>query len=792
MELRGLKLAIRNLIKDSNHTMINVIGLTLSISFSFLIFHFVKDQVNYDAHLPNAENIYRISSNFRLNGHQDIYSNTPRPMGKTLVDEFPSILAATKFMGYNGLQNHRGYIWYNENYVQSEHLYAADSNFLTVFELLLIEGDKSALHHPNQAIISESFARKLFGNETALGKVLKLENQSNVQVTGVFKDLPNASYIPFEVLVSYTTFFRSADSEKWWYGGHVYTYIKTTQKFRSEDVHRQWDSFFTKYMKSTFDQLNGTATIIIQPLLEIYLSKEFIWEPYPHSDFTNIRIFTSIGIFLLIVAGFNYTNLSLSHLYYRQEEMRTKRILGASKIQLVKQNFSEAILVALLVALLSVSLLGTILPAFDAFTNRRQPLELITLSNLVIIFGLSFFITLLFSIYPSIKMAARANNGNEVPQIGIRKFFVIGQLALAMVVITCTIIVINQLAHVKNMNPGFEKDNLMLVFIRDREVKRNLDAFQNEIDQLAGIVSTSRVDETPGSGANEFTYQMQNTEGEYVSTPSQTLEVGLNFIATMGIKLIAGRVFETQDDEYRGLIINEFLAQKIGIEPQEIIGTKVKFGLGDESERSIIGVVKDFRIGSAQEPDQAMTLGYRKLSSQYILARLPAENQQEVIDQMKALWASQNSTLPFQYTLVTDEFDSLLKAEDRLFKLLMVGSVLIIFIACLGLIGLVSQTIARRTKEIGIRKVVGAGSFHLYMLLQKEYMKTFLISFVLGSIAAWYIGGKWLEAYSYRIEINFLPFLIAGAISLIIVLITLSFHTINVIKSNPIDSLRDE
>ena len=792
MELRGFKLALRRLIKDSNHTLINVIGLTVSISFAFLIFIFVAEQLSYDKQFPNAENIYRISSDFRLNGHRDVYSNSPRPMGKTLVEEFPSIVTATKIVGYNGLQNHRGFLWFKENYVSCEHLYAVDSNFLKVFDLSLIKGDKNALNHPNQAIISKSFAKKLFGQNEAMGQIIRLENQSKVQIAGIFEDLPNATYMPFEVLVSYTTLYNTPENEIWWYGAHVYTYIKTSPSFTPEDVYSQWDNFFNKYMRSTFEELNGTATIIIQPMLDLYLTPEFIWEPYPHSDLTNIRIFASIGVFLLIVAGFNYTNLALSHSYYRIEEIRTKRVLGATKIHLIKQNLTEALLMALFVALLAFSLVGTVLPVFDEFTNRRNEFELITLSNLGAIFGLSILVTLLSSIYPSMKMAMLTDKNSKPTRLGIRKLFVTGQLTLAILVIISTIIVIDQLTYVKNMDPGFDKDDLMIVFIRDRQIKKNPGAFQNELNKLSGVVSTSRIDEIPSSGPNEFTYSMQNKDGDYESIPSQTFEAGLNFVPTMGLDLLAGRTFKEQDDEFTGVIINEFLAKKMGREPHEMIGTKLRFGSDDEVERSVIGVVKNFKISSAQEPIQAMTIGYRKVTNRYLLVRLSKQNQQEVIDQIKLRWNDTGSTLPLQYTLMSDEFNGLLQAEDRLFELLIVGSFLIILIACLGLVGLVSQTIVHRTKEIGIRKVVGAGSSQLYFLLQKDFLKTLAVSFALGSIAAWYIGKMWLEGYSYRIDMDYSQFLLAGFISLCIVVFTLSFHILKAIRSNPVDSLRDE
>lgn len=793
MEFRGIKLAIRKLVKDSNHTLINLIGLTASVSFSFLIFLYVIDQTSFDEHIPDAENVYRIAADFRISGHQDIYSNTPRPMGVTLVEEFPSILASTKIMGYNGLQNHSGYLKYNENTIQSDHFFAADSNFLKVFNIPLLKDNPRALHNPNTAIISETLARKLFREEEAVGKSITLENQSNVLITGVFRDLPNATYLPFEIIVSYTTFFSQAKSEIWWYGGHVFTYIRTTDSFDPNEVFDQWDSFFKKYMKQTFDQLNGSASIIFQPLLDLYLTEEFIWEPYPHGSITNIRIFTVIGIFLLLVAGFNYTNLSISYAFRRQAEMRTRKIIGATQSQIIQQSFLESTIISLLVGLLSISLVGTLLPLFNQFTRQSSPINLLSEpAYLLVILGLSILLTTLASIYPSFKTAAMANQKNPSGNLIIRKVFVTGQLTIAIALITCTIIVINQLSYVKNMDVGFDKENLIAVHLRDQTVRKDLDAFQNELSGIPGITNSTNIDETPKSGPNEFTYQMQNKSGDYISNPSQTLETGQNFLSTMGLELIAGRSFKTEDDEYKGVIINEFLTEKMGYQPGEVIGVRIKFGENDKINRKVIGVVKDFKLGSAQEPKQAMTIGYRERGSRYLMIRLNDLNQQKTIEEIKSLWANFGSTLPFQFTFISDEFEDLLVTENRLFELLVIGSILIIFISCLGLVGLASHTVAKRTKEIGIRKVLGARSYQLYILLQKDFLKTFIVAFIVGSVLASYVGHIWLASFSYRINIDISPFAVSALVSLSIVLLTLSFHSFQVIRANPVESLRDE
>lgn len=795
MLLKEIRLAFRRIITDINYSIINLIGLTISISFSFLIYIYISDETSFDQHIPDADNIYRISSDFELSGHRDIYSNAPRPMGPALVDEFPSILAATKIMGYNGLQNHSGYIRSNEKTIHSPHLFAADSNFLKVFNLPLLEGNANGLHHPNTTLISEAMALKLFGKATGvIGEKIKLENEMTVEVSGVIKEQSQPTYLPFEVIVSYTTFYSTSESEIWWYGGHVYTYVRTQSDFDPELINENWQPFYDKYMKSTFDELNGTAKIIFQPLRKLYLSPEFIWEPYPHGSMGNIRIFASIAIFLLVVAGFNYINLSLSHSYYKQDEVWVRKVLGASKSNIVRQQLLESLILSFFTSLLSISLLSTIFPLFTDQLRHSYPFSFIKHPGMIaMIFGMSALLAIFSNIYPATYLARHFKyQGPSEKKIIIRRIFVTGQQVIAIVLIVCTLVVVDQINYLKNMDVGFDQNGLILVNIRDSKIKKNLDAFQHSVDNIAGVLGTTRIDETPRSGPNEFTYLIQNKNGEYVSNPSQTLEVGLNFLSTLGMELIAGRPFSREDHEYQGVIINSFLAEKLGYEFDEVIGVKIKFGEDDERSRSVIGVVKDFRMGSAQQMSQSMTLGYWATSNRHLMIRLQPGHEKEVLDLIRDEWLAFGSDLPFQYAYVSDEFDFLLEAENRLYSLLIIGSVLIIFISCLGLLGLTAHTVAHRTKEIGIRKVMGAGSIQLYLLILKDFFKTYLIALLIGLLIAWFIATWWLENYPVRVNFDMINYGITSFISFTIILLTLSFHAVKAIYANPAESLRDE
>lgn len=800
MLLQELKIVLRKLQNEFNYTLINLTGLTLGISFATLIYVYVNEKLSYDQHIPDAHNIYRVASDFELSGHRDIYSNSPRPIGAALVNEFPGILWSTKVMGYNGLTTHGGYLKVEDDNIYCGHLYAADSNFINVFQLPLLAGDLRALHDPNSAVISRSMAKKLFNKEEVLGESFVLENQQRVQVTGIFEDHAQPTYLTFEVLVSYRTFFDSEQSEKWWYGGHVFTYIRTVDGFEPADVYRNWEPFFNKYMKPTFDDLNGTAAIILQPLTDIFLWEEYIWEPYEHGNKRNLLIFSAIGVFLLLVASFNYTNLSLSQSLFRAKDVGIKKVLGSGRHSLIRNRILESLVLSWMASLLAVSLLTALTPVLSQFAETSFGLHFFERPTLLFwIFGVGTGCGLVASIYPALFESSftftqvfktRVVSSRKIP---IRKIFVLGQQMISVVLIICTLVVIDQINFVRSRDIGFDPSNLAIVEIKDRQLKENLQAFTDELTTVSGVRSLTMMDESPGTGMNEFSFLMQTRDGSYISNPSQMIGVGLDFIETMGLTLVAGRSLLEKDVKFTGVVINEFLAEKMGYSPDEAVGVKLKFGPDEEVYRSVVGVVRNFSMSSAQVPMKAMTISYSPRHHWFLVIRLSEKNQQEILSTIEGITRKHGGTLPFTYSFLSDELDSLLGREDRLYHLLILGSILIIFISCLGLLGLTAHSAIQKTKEIGIRKVVGAGDRELFWILTREFVKTYLWAFVGGSVLAWIVAAQWLSGYAYRVDFNWLNILIAGVVSFAIVLFTLSLHSLKIINSNNlVENLRYE
>ncbi len=789
------------MLKDRAYTFINIIGLTLGISFSFLIFLYVSYELSFDDHIDQSENVYRLAADFTLDGHRDIYSNVPRPIGAALVREYPGIKSSVRLVGYNGLQVHEGLIWDEEDYVTSKNAFVVDSSFFEVFRLPLIAGDSStALKEPKSIVISESMANNIFGGETALGKLLKLEEGEEAVVTGIFADIDKPTYLPFDILISYNTYFNYQYAADWWYGAHVYTYVRTTPEFKPSDVNNNWLPFFEKYMKQTFDRLNGTADVIFQPLTSLHLAPEYIWEPYAHGSLQNVYVFIVVGAFLLIVACFNYTNLALSKSLSRAKEVGVRKALGASKQSLSFQFISESVLTALIASLISISFIIAILPTFNQLVGQNLTLNFLDKPlTLLIILCIGVVVGIISGVYPAFHIssleAAKVLKGGLTDSgsnnLSVRKGLVMFQQVISLSLIICTLVVIDQVVFARHRDIGFDKDNLVLIDLRDEAIRSKIKAFQQDVSNIAGVENVTRMNDTPMSGLNEFSYMVEKANGEFESIPTQLMEVSDNYLETMGIELLSGRTFIEADSNYKSVLINKYQANYLGYTTQEVVGARFRFPEDDE-KRTIIGVVNNFSMGSATDPLKSLTISYYNGGRRYMGIRVSNQNQAEVIEKIAMLWKSYEPTYPFEYTFMDEQLDSLLGKEDRLYNLLVFGSILIIFVSCLGLFGLVSFTALQRTKEIGIRKVLGANSFKLYYTLIHDFIKLSAMAFVIAAGFSWYFGTMWLDNFAFRTDFDWFNLIIAALASILITLITLSYHAQKVIKANPVDSLKEQ
>jgi len=805
MNLNFIKIAIRNMLKDRAYAFINIIGLSLGVAFSFLIFLYVLNETSYDKHISGSENVYRLAADFTIDDHEDIYSNVPRPMGQALVREYPGITSSVRVVGYNGLQVHEGYLWNEDaDYINSKNAFVVDSTFFEVFRLPLIAGDSAtALDHPNNIVISQSVAKALFGNENALGKRIKLEENNEAIVTGIFADYEKPTYLPFDVLISYRTYIDAASEFDYWYGAHVYTYVRTVPSFKPSDVYNNWQPFFDKYMKETFTQLEGTAEIIFQPLESLHLAPEYIWEPYPHSSKQNVYVFLIVGFFLLLVAGFNYMNLALSRSLSRSHEVGVRKALGANRWMISFQFIIESLVTALIATAIAIILAKAILPTFNLLIGEKLKINFIENPILLVGFiGIGLSVGILSGLYPAlhisglqvVRVLKGSGDNKKSGSLSIRKGLVALQQVISLSLIICTLVVVDQVNYVRHMDLGFDKDNLVVIDLRDSVIRQGIKKFEQDLYNIPGVENVTRMNDIPLTGINEYTYVVEKANGAFESVPSQIIDVGENFLKTMDIELIAGRTFVESDGDYRSVLINEYEAKYLGYDdPHEAVGARFKFpGEEGEQERKIIGVVKNFRMVAASEALKSLTIAYSSGGRRFMGIRINPKNQAQVLTDIAQSWKNFGATYPFYYTFMDDQLDSLLGKEDRLYKLMVFGSFLIIIVSCMGLFGLISYTALQRTKEIGIRKVLGASKGELFYALAKDFLILLAIAFIISVGVSWYFGSEWLQNFAFRTHFNWFNVVWAAIAGMLITLLTLGYHAQKVILTNPVESLKEE
>ncbi|MFY0689220.1 MAG: ABC transporter permease [Cyclobacteriaceae bacterium] len=786
------KIFLRKFLRHPSKYIFNLVGITLSLCFSYVIYSHISNELSYDEHHTNKNRVYRLTSDFTFEGQSDRYANTPRPVGAALVREYPGIVASVKIIGFNGLQNHSGYLNVNGSSIRSKQLFASEATFFEVFDQELISGTKDALKEPNSIVITQSLAKKLFGEAPPMGQIITLEDNVKVEIKAVIKDSDNSTHLPFEALVSYSTYFDTENTEKWWFGGHVYTYVLTTETFNPKTVYNDWDTFHNKYFKSTLEPLNGQAKIIFQPVTDIHLAKPLIWEPYPHGNKSNLIIFGAIAIFLLVMACFNQINLSLSSTFKDMSHVATKKAFGARRSDLIKSDLIESAYMWLLGALHSIALLAALVPAFSQYFNLTASLERIGRHLWLLEIAL---IAVICSVIAAIVPAIINSRTSQYTLRSSAQYFFRSrrtittlQQVLAFSIVTFTLVVFAQIQFVQNRDHGFESDNLLIINIEGIQFKNELTGLINDLRSHASINGVSLADETPLTGINEFTFQIQAPEGKFTSTPSQTIAVGDDYLSTMGLKLLAGRPLDKRDNHYRGVLINQRLADKHQIDINNFSKVRMRFNDNESTERWIVGVVENFSLGSAHEKTQGMAIGYRDGKRNNLIVSAPSNE----LTRIKQIWNDNVDGYPMIYAYMTDELNLLHEAEVNLYHLLVIGCFMIILIAMLGQIGLSVDLAMKRSKEIAIRKVCGANNSSLVVLMFKGFMINMAVTILIGSGVAWYLSNQWLNNFHYRLEFNFQWVFIAGLISILPIVGVTFIHTLKISQSNPAVSLKFE
>ncbi len=793
------------------YSTINIIGLSIGITCSFLIFLFIQSELSYDKHYENADNIYRLGVEYNIGGKIDRYCNIPRPIAPNLKEIYPEIVEYTRLCGVPTLNIHKAVIEFEGNKFSCDKIFAADSTFFQVFSNEFITGNpETALNQPNSIVLTESLAKKIFGNQEPLGKTVKIDNDYEMIVAAVIKDIPGKTHMEYEAIVPWNVAYREGE-ENIWYGWHVYTYVKFPDNYDITEFEAKFPEFYEKYMIETFERSDGTCKIILQPLKSIHLTSDLTWEAYPNGNIMNIYIFSIIAVFLLVIACINYMNLATARSAYRGREVGLRKVFGSYRSSLIWQFITESIIIALLATIVAIGLAELVLPLFNNLLINH--VEINFMKNPVHIFGLlglAIFIGFFAGIYPAFYLSAfvpikviKGNLAKGLKGASLRKILIVVQFSISIALIIGTLIVLQQIDFAKNKDLGFDKENIMVISIKDTLVDKQIQVIKEEFLSNPNITAVAASYNLPGIELNHTTVSAENNEGGFDPVGCQFMQIDYDFVDLLNMKIIEGRNFNRNKDSsvYDGILINEAAIRKFGWK-ENVLEKGISFGHNSEGnlvKLNVLGVIKNFHVGSLHNiiqpiviflvPDEGDVF-YRRQKRLFI--RLKNENVFETVKHIRTEWSRIDPNNPIDYVFLDENYDKLYKAEEKLINLFSYFSFITVFIACLGLLGLASFTAEQRTKEIGIRKVLGASVSNITILLSKEFIKWILIANIIAWPVAFYAMSKWLQNFAYRIHIGLGIFILSGIIAMLIAIFTVSYQAIKAANSNPVEALKYE
>ncbi|MBL0745072.1 ABC transporter permease [Chryseolinea lacunae] len=795
--------SFRSLLKNVNYSLINIGGLTLGITCVFLIVQYLRTELAYDRFHDGAENIYRITWE-----NQNPQTRVPHPMAQAMANDFPEVESAVSLTPLWGpgltrqtfsFRNIEKNIQYDETNVL-----AVDSNFFKVFSFELLKGDPSTvLKRPDGLLISESTAKRYFGTDEPIGKFLSVNDDRNtIEVIGVFRDVPAQSHFHFDFLVSYVHEKADEDPDSEFYTwkdfGH-YNYIRLKPGTDAKALEAKILPWVRKYIDLTPEEFRYLEAnhygFRLQPITDIHLTSVLRWELEPNGNIDYVYMMSAAAILILVIACINFINLSTAQSSGRAKEIGIRKSLGAFRTQLITQFTGESMLVALLATFLSLVLIQFALPLFNAATHQTVQLSGYAV---VLLVGLGLTAGLLAGLYPSLFLsgikpaAVLKGKGLQGPRgTGLRKVFTVFQFSASMILICVSVIIYQQLNAVENRGLGFNREEVLVIPIKNRHaIAPHQDELHTELAKIAGVKEVSAASNIPGKSFNQQTIFADSDPQQRVD--ASEIAVSYDLLKVLDIPLASGRNFlrENAADE-NSFLINETAAQSLNLN-QPVGKTIVLDRDGDALKGNVIGVVKDFHYQSFHQAVQPLIFTVRKANFNYVLVKLNTKDFPKTLAAITSTWKKFDSRFGFEFSFLSDTLNEQYAEEKKIAQVLITFSVVAILIACFGLLGIAALTFQNRTKEVSVRKVLGAGFGDLIFLLVKDFTTLVLFAVVIAAPLAWWIMNDWLQHFTYRVGMSPLVFVGAGVLLLVVAWATLGYLTLKLARVNPATTLKSE
>ena len=787
--------ALRNLKKDRGYTLLNVIGLAIGITCCLFLIFYIQDELSYDRYHEKGDRIVRINSYIREPENSMKLAITQHVLAPQLQKDFPEVEEAVRFVQQGRTMFKNGDLHFYEDKV-----FYTDSNVFSMFSYDFIEGDPAtALREPNSIVLTETSAEKYFGkSNSAVGKTLRNNEGDVFNVTGVIKDVPKNSHILFTALLSMSTLPKDYDGGGWG-NFNIYTYALMKPNTNQPAFEKKLLVLYDQFMAPIFQQFDIKIHYGIQPITDIHLHSDLTLEPEELGSMSYIYIFSAISLFMLIIACINYMNISTARSARRAKEIGIRKVTGSNKLQLIAQFLMESLLTAVIALVLSIILLLAFWSIFNSLSGKSLSLAILLQPvTFVILVGIILLVGIGGGLYPAFYLSKfnpvtvlKGSLSKGSSNVNLRRVLIVVQFSISMIMLVCTYVVFKQLQYVRSKDLGFNKEQVVSIDVNTgANVQSKVIAFKDAIKENSQVTSVSASQSHPGTGNINFILFSLDSKNGKVDKGVSCYGVDEDYFATLGIQLVKGRNFSSPSDTLRSIIVNENLVNYFGW--NEPLGQIVKSS-GDTSSNylEVIGVVKDFNQKSLYNPMEPLILFYTP-NSNNILIKITPQNVSSTLAGIEKSWKDIFPELPFQYVFLDQDFDSQYAADQKRGKIFTAFSVITILITCLGLLGLIAFTTQQRQKEIGIRKVMGAGVPQIVPLIVRNFVVLVGLSCLIAFPAAWYFMSNWLKAFPYNTGLSLTPFLVSALIVLLITLLSVTFHTVKAALANPMKSLRTE
>jgi putative ABC transport system permease protein len=798
------KIALRNIARNKNFSFINIAGLSIAIVCCVFIFLYISEESSYDNFHKDVDRIFRVTMEIRSNAKTQPYTPIAWPVALALKESFPQVEQATRlYIWGDWLVRHEEKAFYETRFMW------ADPEVFEVLTFPFLKGDpRTALQDPGSLVISERLSRKYFGPDDPFGRIIQV-NGRDYMIKGIIHDPPTNSHLKYDLIAS----LKTIENPKWmsnWYGTECYTYIKLAPETDTETFAKHISNLADRYIKDYLTQSGYSYTYYIQPIRDIHLHSNLQGEIVPMDPPGNplyISLFSWLAVFIVLIACINFVNLKTARSTDRAKEIGIRKVIGAGRSQLINQFLVESILISLFALGAALLLVILLLPNFNEISGKEFTAgRVINLQNIAVMTGLALVAGIAASSYPALVMSSfkptaiiKGFLGSNSKGVVLRRILIVGQFAVSTIVIIGTLVVFYQLGYMKNRYLGFSKDQKLIIPIRENESLINdYVSVKDEFTRHPAVLGTAFSSHVPGRGTTSYAARIIG-DGKPRNQGINHIYVDTDFLEEYDIELAAGRMYQNSMktdistwDGNGALIINEAAVHALGwLTPAEAVGRRISTGYGSRT-LEIIGVVKNFHYKGLQSIVEPLIIENFPHRFKYISLRISGGNIDEAVAFLMEKWKALYPSYPFEYFFLDADFNNQYKSEEQTGKIIGIFSLLGIIIACLGLLGLTASKIKQRTKELSIRKVLGASIGNIVFLLLKDFVKWVGAANLIAWPFAYYLMNAWLNRFAYRISMTWIPFIMTLSLSVLVALATIGFQTIKAALANPADTLRFE